>query len=56
MQNYCLLIQFKYYYLSLELCYNAILKVELYYSIIVKNFAIFGFYKSRCGGDLGLLC
>ena len=46
----------KYYYLSLELCYSAILKVELYYTTIAKIFAILGFYKSGCGGDFGLLC
>ena len=45
----------KYYYLSLELCYSVILKVELYYSTIAKFFTILGFYKSGCGGDFGLL-
>ena len=46
----------KYYYLSLKLCYNAILKVELYCSTIAKVFAILGFYKSKCDGDFALLC
>ena len=38
----------KYYYLSLELCYNAILKVELYCSTIPKFFTILHFYNPRC--------
>ena len=33
----------KYYYLSLELCYNAILKIELQCSIIAKKIAIVEF-------------
>ena len=41
---------------KLQLCYNAILNVELYCSTIAKVFAILGFYKSKCDGDFALLC
>ena len=46
----------KRYYFVLELCYNAILKVELHYSTIAKNFAIFGISISWCRAFWGLKC
>ena len=36
----------KSYYFVLELCYSAILKVELHNSTIAKKFAIVEFYNS----------
>ena len=46
----------KKYYFVLELCYSAILKVELHCSTIVKKFAIFGISISWCRAFWGLKC
>ena len=40
----------------LELCYNAILHVELHCSTILNFFAIVALYKSGCIGYFVLIC
>ena len=46
----------KRYYFVLELCYSAILKVELHCNTIIKKFAIFGISISWCRAFWSLKC